>query len=392
MNSTPASPASHRLTLIRALAAAHPPTLSAWLDANQLTLDDVRWLQKQGVAVFAWHEFERAELLAHLPADAAGALQDIYHYVATTSAAQDWQIERVLQTLTEAGVAFAWVKGGMLAYTVYANPTDRYRGDLDLWIQPAQLAQAQALLEGLGYVLHSKQDRPPALAELLGAELQLVSKQNKLHLIELQSPVIRGEWIRVTAAVDQDGIWQRRVPVGLDGRAYPTLAPEDTLIHLCIHQAVNHQFAAPWLRNLLDVHQVTASYDLDWGAVADRSAAWRVATVVWTTLDLATRLLGTAVPAATMQQMEPSGLRRRLLAALHLDQALLAPRQGGYGHRRFLIQLALVDRLRDAARLLLRGAFPEAAWLRARYEMTPDKPLWRLRLDHLWLLATSARA
>lgn len=392
MNSMPASPASHRLTLIRALAAAHPPALSAWLGANQLTHDDIQWLQRQGLAVYAWHEIERADLLAALPADAVSALQEHYHQVALSSAAHDWQIERVLQALAEAGVAYAWVKGGMLAYTVYANPTDRYRGDLDLWIQPAQLAQAQALLERLGYTLRSKEDRPPALAQILGIEVQMAGTGDNLPLIELQSPLIRGEWIRATSDVDQDGIWQRRVPVKLDGHAYPTLAPEDTLLHLCIHQAVNHQFGAPWLRNLLDVQRVLACYDLDWSALTQRALAWRVATVLWTTLDLAQHLLGTAAPEAAMQALAPRPYRRRLLAALHLDRALLDLHSNSHSHRRFLIQLALIDRWRDAAYLLLRGAFPEAAWLRARYELTPDRPLWRLRLAHLWRLATSARA
>lgn len=392
MNLIAASPASRQLTLIRALAAAQPRALSAWLGANQLTLADVHWLQRQGLAVYAWHEFERADLLAALPADAVSALQAYYHQVALSSAAHDWQIERVLQALAEAGVAYAWVKGGMLAYTVYANPTDRYRGDLDLWIQPAQLAQAQALLERLGYSLRSNEDRPPALAQILGIEVQMTGTGDNLPLIELQSPLIRGEWIRTTSGVDQDGIWQRRAPVRLDGHAYPTLAPEDALIHLCIHQAVNHQFGAPWLRNLLDVHRVLACYDLDWSALAQRALAWRVATVLWTTLHLAQHLLGTTVPEAAMQTLAPPPYRRRLLAALHLDRALLDLHSHDHSHRRFLIQLALIDRWQDAAHLLRRGAFPDATWLRARYELAPDQPLWRLRLAHLWRLATSARA
>ncbi len=392
MNSMPALPASHRLKLIRALTAPHPPALSALLEANQFVIDDVRWLQKQGLAVYALHEFERAGLLARLPTDAASALQDHYHQVALTSATQDWQIERILQTLTDAGVGFAWVKGGMLAHTVYANPSDRHRGDLDLWIQPEQLALAQAILEGLGYSLHSKKDRPPALAQILGVELKMTGQGDNLHLIELQSPLIRGEWIRCTTSVDHASLWQRRVPARLDGHAYPTLAPEDTLIYLCIHQAVNHQFGAPWLRNLLDVHQVVGYYDLDWSVVAERASAWRVATVVWTTLDLARRLLDSAVPETAMQRLAPPVYRRRLIAGLDLERALLELHSGGYNHRRFLTQLLLVDRWQDAARLLLHGAFPEAAWLRARYEMTPDRPLWRLRLNHLWLLATTARA
>jgi hypothetical protein len=377
---------------MRALAAQRPAALASWLDTHQLTVDDVRWLHRQRLAVFAFHGFRQASLLARLPAEAAAALLECHRHAVGPGTAQDVETERVLQALLQAGVDFAWAKGGMLAYTVYPNPISRQRGDLDLWIQPEQAALAQSLLEQLGYARRTKAQRPPALAQLTGGELQMVRDRGGLRLVELQSPLIRGEWVRRTAAVDHAGMWQRRVPALLHGHVYPTLAPEDTLIHLCIHQAVNHQFVALWLRNLLDVHQVAARYDLDWAALAGRAAAWRVATVVWTALDLAQRLLDTAVPETAMQRLAPPAHRRRLIAQLHLDRSLLELRNIGDSQRRFLIQLLLVDRWQDAIRLLGRGAYPEAAWLRARYELEPERPIWRLRLAHFWLLATTARA
>ena len=80
-----------------------------------------------------------------------------------------------------------------------------------------------------------------------------------------------------------------------------------------------------------------------------------------------------------------------MIGRLRLDEALFAMRPGGYSHRRFLIQMALIDRTRDAAKLLWRGLFPESAWLQARYGMAPSASMWRLRLSHVWRLATSAR-
>mgnify|MGYP000848229663 FL=1 len=76
---------------------------------------------------------------------------------------------------------------------------------------------------------------------------------------------------------------------------------------------------------------------------------------------------------------------------LHLERALIEMWPGGYQRRRFLIQLLLGDRLRDMARLLWRGVYPEAAWLRARYGVETGRSLWRVRLAHVGQLATSAR-
>jgi hypothetical protein len=43
------------------------------------------------------------------------------------------------------------------------------------------------------------------------------------------------------------------------------------------------------------------------------------------------------------------------------------------------------------ARLIGRGLFPEAAWLRARYGAGTGASLWRARLLHPWRLLTAAR-
>ena len=114
--------------------------------------------------------------------------------------------------------------------------------------------------------------------------------------------------------------------------------------------------------------------------------------MVWTVLCLAQRLLGTAAPDVFLQSLAPPHWRRWLIDRLRLDEALLVMRPGVYDHRRFLIQMAMVDRLRDGAALLWRGLFPEAAWLQARYGVEPGQTLWRWRFAHVWRLATSARA
>ncbi len=387
------APAAARLALMRALANSDAAQLAQWLDAHPLAADDLAWLQRQGLTAFAHHGFKQAGLLERLPADIGEALRDVYWRATAAATVQDWTIERVLAALTEARVDFAWVKGGALAHTVYPVASVRQRGDLDLWVQPEQMAHAQAQLESLGFTARAKQQRPPALVRLTGGELQMYGDKSRLHLVELQTPIIRGEWIRRMTAVDHASVWQRRTPFDFGKQKVLTLSPEDTLIHLCIHQAVNHQFGNSWLRNLLDVHQVVGTYNLDWETLAVRARTWRVATVVWATLDMAQRLLATTVPPAAMGHLAPSPMRRRLLAALQLDRAVLELRTGGYHHFRFLLLVLLADRWRDFARLATRSIYPEAEWLRARYQLEQaQRPLWRLRLAHLWLLATAARA
>jgi hypothetical protein len=381
-----------RRELVLALASPDAARLAGWLDDHVPRQGDLAWLSRQGLALFAFQRVQQADLLERLPGDVAAQWEDIYQQVMVGIATMDWETERVLMALTQAGVDFLWLKGGALAYAVYPNPACRARGDLDLWVQAEQLPLAASVLQRLAYRVNGKLDRPDTLALLVGGEQQMVNSRAALHLIELQWPAMRGEWVRHTTAIDHAAIWQRRAAIVVGDHSFASMTAEDTLIHLCLHQAINHQFSAPWLRNLLDIHLLVATCPLDWTQVAARAASWRLATVVWTTLGIAQRLLGTATPDALLQRLAPPRWRRWLIGRLDLDEALLTMQPGGYVHRRFLIQLALVDRLRDGVRLLWRGLFPDAAWLQARYDALPDQNLWRLRVQHVWRLATSARA
>lgn len=375
-----------------ALASSQPTKLAAWLDTHRLSRADSDWLHKQGLALFAFHRLQQADLLDEAPADIIAPWQEAYHRTVVAIATMDWEVEHALLALQRAEVDFILLKGVALAYTIYDNPACRLRGDLDLWIRPEQRRLALEVLAGQGFRLVSKDDRPDALVLLVGGEQQLVGDESALKLIELQWPVLRGEWVRHTTAVDHEAIWSRRADVTLWHHNFPTMTPEDTLLHLAVHQAINHQFDAPWLRNLLDIHLLAAAGTLDWPQATERARRWRLATVLWVVLRLAQRLLDTAVPPDVMEGLVPPLWRRWLIDRLRLEEAVLDMRPGGYGHRRFLVQLALVDRARDAGKLLAHGIFPDAGWMRARYGLSPEAGLARWRALHIWRLITSAHA
>lgn len=387
-----ASEASSKHTnLLSALASGNNLVLEAWLKAYPLDINDLRWLGQQGISPFAYFCFQQADLLKQLSPVIASQWENLYQQATLAIAATDWNIEQLLGRLARAGIDFRWVKGGALAYTVYPHPACRPRGDLDLWIQPAQLEAAVATLQQTGYTVHNRADRPVAFIRLMGGEQQLYHKEAAVHLIELQWPVIRGEWIRRTTHVDHAAMWQRPIGVTVGQQTFSTTAPEDTLIHLCVHQAINHQFQTPALRNLLDIHLLVSSGTLNWSVVTERAQAWHLKSVVWTVLNLARQLFATAVPAAVLQQLQPPLPQQRMIKKLKLQQIVLRAETASYSFKRLLIQFALIDRASDALRLIWRSIYPEASWLRARYS-DEGTAIRRLRTRHLKTLFTSSQA
>jgi hypothetical protein len=378
--------------LIRTLVGENASSLQRWLADDAAGVDWVRWLERQGLAQYAYWRLQGCIGFSGLSESVQAVLRNSYYQGVAFNALQRDELEQVLSVLAQSGVETVILKGMALAYTVYEDPLCRQHGDLDLWIRPEHLSEAMKALESLGYTSHDKADRPAELICLVGGEQQMRSDIPGLGMIELQWPALRGEWVRGATAVDSEAIWRRRVPVVIEGCCVHIMAPEDTLIHLVLHQAINHQFGHPWLRGLLDIHLVILRQAIDWDEFVARALGWRVAVVTWSMLDLVSRLLGAPVPETVLQSLAPSRWQQSGIARLRLEQALLEMRPGGYRHRRFLIQLLLVDRARDAARLLGRGLFPESEWLRARYGASTPGALWRARLAHPWRLLTSARA
>ena len=380
------------VSFLHALGSPSPDALPGWLAADGLDASGVNWLQAQGLAAFTFHRLHEVGVLTRLPTDVQHGLKSAYYAAAGINAVQRRETEAVLRALDHAGIDTVLMKGTPLAYTVYAEPACRLKGDLDIWLPPAQLPAAITALRPLGYAPRDKSDRPAAFIALTGGEQQLIGRDPGTGLVELQWPALRGEWVRRAAAVDHAAIWARRVAVSIEGRSTWAMAPEDLLIHLCLHLAINHGFGEPALRNLLDVHLVAVRLAPDWEAVAERAHAWRLVTMLWTTLSLAVQLWGAPVPAPVLAALQPGLAHRRAIVTLDLANAVLAMRPGAYSYRRFVIQMLLTDRPRDAWRLVWRALLPEAEWLRARYGVETPAAVWRERMLHPLRLLTSARA
>ena len=240
-------------------------------------------------------------------------------------------------------------------------------GDLDLWVTDDEMGRAQIALERLGYVQHIKSARPVALQAQRRGEVQLIGRASGAGLVELHWGVFAGEWLERAAAVDEAAVRARCLSLDVLGCPARTLAPEDAVIQLAAHLAINHQFAYPWLRGLLDIVMTARWRAVDWDVVAARACEWRIATVVWLVHHFAAELLGLNDAAVALARLRPSPLRRWLLSLLVNERSLLEMRNLTRGPLRLVLQLLLVDRPRDAARLFWRALWPEDDWLAARY-------------------------
>jgi hypothetical protein len=289
------------------------------------------------------------------------------------------ELEKILQAFHTAGITAVPLKGGWLAEAAYRNIALRGMGDVDLWVQRNQLDAARRVMVSLRYSSRSRADRPQALQDALTGETQMF--KTGAPMVELHWKAFPGEWLRHTARIDEQVIWQRTLPH--QGEIVRQLSPEDAIIHICVHLAVNHQMSMYGLRTLLDLDCARQRLNIDWGTVAKRARAWRVSTATWLVLRMLTELFGDPEEKLPLQDLMPSPLRRRILSRFTSPQNLMEGIKISSGPKRFLFLLALVDKPRGALYLIWRALMPDRTWLTLQYGLQ-DAPAWRIWLQRLW--------
>jgi hypothetical protein len=277
------------------------------------------------------------------------------------------------------GLVAVLLKGAALAETVYDQPEQRTMGDVDLWLREGEMGKACAVMDGLRFTALESSARPLALQALAEGEVQFFKQERQPTMVELHFSPFSGWWLQRTAVIDTTAVWARREP--LPGwEAFCQLSAEDTVIHLAVHMAVNHQFGLAALRSLIDIAMTAQARDVAWPVVAQRARQWHLATTVWLVLHLLREMTGMPGLDTVLQELRPSAWRRRQLAQIVSPESLLAGHDIRRGRARFQLLLLLVDHPPDAARLVYRTLWPEKAWLQARYgaEVSPWQHLQKV--------------
>ena len=317
----------------------------------------------QRLASLTWWMCRRAAL----PEDVQRDLRRAYYAAAGDAELHQRELAHVLRQLNSHQIQVVVFKGAALAYGVYPDPACRTMGDIDLWIVGEDIEQARQALSEIGYESFHKPDRPPALMALFQSEIGLQHSHSAYGLVELHWGVFPGMWLQRIAAIDGEAVRSRIVPAQLADEPVHVLAPEDAVLQSALHTAVNHQMSMLALRGLVDIAVLARHYSLDWNLIVQRARAWRVATASWLVLSLAVDLAGLDEAAEAERQLRPSALRRRLLGRFASAESLVAMRDLRTSKWRYVFLLLLIDRGRDAVRLVSRALWPEREWLVARY-------------------------
>jgi ribosomal protein S18 acetylase RimI-like enzyme len=301
---------------------------------HTIELDDSGWREfgafafRHCVAPQAWDRLRRSGCGRSAPAWALHGLERSYVRTGLDNLRLYGRVAPVLHRLAAEGIEVIVLKGAYLAAAVYAERALRSMADVDLLVRRDDLARTATVLCELGWSWPGAKAatgeagvHPPAgmpAAPPPTATVAAVATPRDDH--HLPPFVLAGVHIEVhwhiepacsPFDIDIDDLWRRARPATIAGAAARALAPEDLLLHLCLHVSYNHGWLPfrDGLRPLRDIAACAAHPTLrpDWDTLVQRALDWRAGHCVWLTLSLARDLAGAQVPVEAIARLALGG-------------------------------------------------------------------------------------
>jgi len=180
------------------------------------------------------------EHLRHL-AGCPAAVRDALRQLATDRAIWELrsrqQLSTVLAALASAGVEALVYKGSALAYSLYANPVWRPRGDSDLLVEPEHLPAVSAVFAALGYEQYTDADEVVSYKQYFSLE----PPEGGIHGIDLHWRLNNSELLSTLFGFRE--LRSRAVPLPALGPRALAIGAVDALVIACLHRGV-HKLSA----------------------------------------------------------------------------------------------------------------------------------------------------
>ncbi|MFN8467419.1 MAG: nucleotidyltransferase family protein [Caldilineaceae bacterium] len=340
--------------------------------AEALAMDMAEWTAvlslatDQHVHPYLYWNLRRLDALSALPEALHRQLHASYMSNAARNRALLHFVEQILTAFAERHLPVIVLKGTYLVDHVYPSLGARVVGDTDLLLPAGRIAEAVTVLESLGYV-----GSEPFSPAFLTVDKHLGFYQRGGHLVELHYELMVPQKPMPVPVAE---IWKRAVPATVAGCPVLVLAPEDQLLHLCIHGTLQHQlhFDMRFLTDIVVYSQYVAQR-LDWQVLVARVRRMGWGHSVWLALTLASRLLGAPIPAEICAQLRPAVLDTSILDKA-VNQLFASDRAGRTANREFARLWDPTQRMEARARQIFSRIFPSRVELAARYHISPEAP------------------
>jgi hypothetical protein len=293
------------------------------------------------------------------------------------------ELRRILKTLDDRGIKAMVLKGAMLAETVYKNPALRPMSDVDLLIRRQDVDKAEKALLDSGYNLLTT-EFSKRWAEKFGGE-RLYAKWSDFPIyVDVHWYITNYVWMGSDGMeAEAERIWYRACATELLGINTVSLSPEDLILHISIHLAIQHfNFRLIWLR---DIAEVVRHYQgkIDWQRIVDRARQLGIEMPMHYSLKCAQELLKAQVPDKVLAELKPVHTNRIETQFFDVHISVSERRLDVI---KFLYQYFKIPGIGEKIRFLSGLAFPGVAYMRNRYCIPRSKLVYLYYIYRPWYI------
>ena len=345
-----------RTSMTKATIYELKEALSGKLDWNYILENALQ----HGIAPLLYHNLVK---MADVPEEVMGHLRMHYNANVARNMLVYNELSTVLNAFEHAGIDVIVLKGAALAETVYRDIGLRPFADVDLLVRVKDLQRAKKKLAELGYIL-DEDVSPERYNEEFGCDLYYTGKVN---VLEIHWDIMRKTKSDRYARIEIERIWERAVPAKIAGVDTCVMAPEDMLLHFCVHLPKHRYNRLIWLCDVLEVIEHT---DINWEYVIESAKKYRIRAYMYYGLHFSDVLLGCEVPEVVLNALKPPRIEIMVLSTV-LKDVLSSERK--IMPILNLMKLLLIDRVQDRLRYLWDYLFPPVDSLARMYSVSGKK-------------------
>ena len=313
------------------------------------------------------------------------ALVDSAQRAAANDMLYEISIRDISFALAAAAIPAIWLKGADLARTAYPQSSLRPMGDLDVLVPYAQCEAALSVLRQLGYGFssynpfrgiplrgdHRPDDNDEAyLKHLAHRHYVLVGGISNSVVVELHYGLSGNRDNSLLSSSQIQWFFENTRSFGEnDELTFTGLSPEANLLYLAAHNIYQHSEVQAYLLRDLDVHFLICRNSLNWDQIIDQAVVLGWTLAVYRTLERAAGFYATPIPEGVQDQLA-------IRMPRHEDPSYMN-RKRWLGHRweDFNNTFSHMP-ARAKIRFALDKLFPSPPFMRCRYAVPAERPIW----------------
>lgn len=250
-----------------AMLASEPKEASDPTNAlNSQQWSDLCLMASQHRLEPALHDaLQRSHHRQSVPLNVREAWADDFRHATARALSAQITLLKIAKTLGQANIAYAALKGSVLAWHVYANPALRPMRDIDILVSPQRAIDAYDALIAAGFERWADDPAPISFTLEHNKSLPGLMHPRFRVNVELHSrlfehqPTSRSDCLLFR----NDDLLARRVWKELGAELVAFLPPTETLLHLIVHSAAEHHFDnGPLVLN--DIAAILRCEAIDW--------------------------------------------------------------------------------------------------------------------------------